>query len=105
MVSERTKELIAKMRAKQPVFKKLNQKFRLPDGSKFEATYDAAKEQWTATLTVGTEVYHVEKSGIHWTMRACGQAWAQAHGVLQQENSLKVDSDARVEGFSGCGTR
>ena len=57
--------LVDKMRAKQgAVQKPAPPKFRLPHGSTFQATYDASREKWTATLTVSpTESYTRREKG------------------------------------------
>lgn len=37
---------------------------RLPDGAKFEVTYDAARTQWTGTLTIGEKVFTGSAGGV-----------------------------------------
>jgi hypothetical protein len=37
---------------------------RLPDGAKFEVVYDAARTQWTGTLTIGDKVFTGAASGV-----------------------------------------
>jgi hypothetical protein len=37
---------------------------RLPDGSKFEVVYDAARTQWTGTLTIGERIFTGSAGGV-----------------------------------------
>lgn len=37
---------------------------RLPDGSSFVASYDAAREQWTGTITVGDKTLSGTATGV-----------------------------------------
>lgn len=37
---------------------------RLPDGSKFEVVYDAARKQWSGTLTIGGQVFTDSSGGV-----------------------------------------
>jgi hypothetical protein len=37
---------------------------RLPDGSRFAVVYDAGKEEWSGTLTVGAETFTASASGV-----------------------------------------
>jgi hypothetical protein len=55
----------AEKAAMSPAPKKLpaNQE-RLPDGSKFEAVYDATRTQWVGTLTVGAAVFKDSAGGV-----------------------------------------
>ena len=37
---------------------------RLPDGAKFEVVYDAARTQWSGTLTIGEKVFTGSAGGV-----------------------------------------
>ena len=74
-----TENILNKMRQKTKQYVEQGQKFRLPDGAKFEATYDARTSQWSLTLTIGEAQYPVVASGIHWALRKAGKRWWDNH--------------------------
>jgi hypothetical protein len=42
---------------------------RLPDGAKFDVTYDAARTLWTGTLTIGGQVFTGEATAVFGLLR------------------------------------
>ena len=79
--------ILTKMRTKQGLVQKPwfdketiqetpnDQKFRFPDQAKVEAVYHAAKENWTATLTINGEKYKATDRGIHVAIFKLGQEY------------------------------
>jgi hypothetical protein len=37
---------------------------RLPDGARFDLVYDAAKEEWSGTLVIGSDTFTAAASGV-----------------------------------------
>jgi hypothetical protein len=55
----------AEKRVAQPeTRKKRHPPERLPDGSGFNVVYDAGKEEWSGTLTVGSDTFTASASGV-----------------------------------------
>jgi hypothetical protein len=55
--------------------------FRLPDGSAFAASYDAARQLWTVTLAVpGLPVEEAKGGSLHASMIFLGRQWFDRHG-------------------------
>ena len=67
--------ILKKMRVKTKEYTDSQTKFRLPNGARFEAVYDALQEKWSVTLTIGKQEIAVVGSGIHWALRKAGNQW------------------------------
>ena len=72
-----------KPRTKQPtnnwVIKDDAKKFRLPEGSRFEAVYSEGYWRLTLTTPDGDEETAVDKS-CHWAFHNAGKKWKRRHG-------------------------
>lgn len=67
--------ILKKMRVKTKEYTDSQTTFRLPDGARFEAVYDAIQENWSVTLAIGQQTYTVVGSGVHWAFRKAGKQW------------------------------
>jgi hypothetical protein len=84
--------ILAKMRQKQGAYKpgqeqkKRPPKFRLPDGTRVEAVYDAASGLWTVTMTTGDgKVYTEKQPSVEYSTRKCGIRWRKEQKAAQQK--------------------
>src|SRR5205823_1696345 len=68
---------------------------RLPDGARFNVVYDAAKQEWSGTLTIGADVFTASASGVFKLLTHLDRLYHdQVQPSAQEEPATSVDPEA-----------
>jgi hypothetical protein len=67
---------------------------RLPDGARFNVVYDAAKQEWSGTLTIGSDVFSDSASGVFALLTRLDRLYRnQVQPIAQEESTTSVDPE------------